>query len=58
MSKSLDDITISLSDALSTAKVKAYLGTEIPNDLQLEINKLMCDYNEAIKVEQSKIIHV
>lgn len=48
----MNEIKTNLADALGIAKAKAYLGREIPSELQLEINKLMCDYNEALKKEK------
>lgn len=45
----MKEITIELTDALNKAKAMAYLGYEIPGDLNLLINSLIFDYNEALK---------
>lgn len=44
-----------LTDKLQEAKIKCILEYEIPNELQLQINKLMCDYSEALKKEKDGI---
>lgn len=49
----MNNIQIELLSKISKAKAKLLLGYEIPNELQLEINKLMCDYNEQLKKESN-----
>jgi len=41
-----------LNYLLTKAKAISLIGDELPKELILEINKLMCDYNEALKKEK------
>jgi len=53
--KIMTNIISILTDKLQEAKIKCILEYEIPNELQLQINKLMCDYSEALKKEKDGI---
>ncbi len=46
-----DESTTTLTDAINKIKAMAFLGYEIPNELTIELTKLISDYNEAIKKE-------
>ena len=48
----LDDKTAKLLSNIIVLRAKVALGIPLPNYLTLEINKLMCDYNEALKNEK------
>jgi hypothetical protein len=47
--KDSDLICRNLNYLLTKAKAISLIGDELPKELILETNKLMCDYNEAIK---------
>lgn len=47
-----DEATTKLTDAINKLKAMAFLGYEIPNELNKELDKLVSDYNEALKKEK------
>lgn len=49
----MEEITAELNYGLTKIKALSLIGDEIPNDLILSINKMMCDYNESLKVESN-----
>lgn len=47
------DLSLKIESVASKIKHHTYFNQAIPNELQLEINKLMCDYNEQLKAESN-----
>ena len=49
--KIMNEIIAELNYGLTKAKALSLIGDELPKELILSINKMMCDYNEALKKE-------
>ena len=48
----MSELLAELNYGLTKAKALSLIGDEIPKELILSINKMMCDYNEALKREK------
>lgn len=49
----MNEIIANLNYLLTKAKAISLIEDHIPNDLNISINKAICDYNEALKVKNS-----
>jgi len=52
----MNEITTELNDALTKVKALSYLKYEIPEDLSIEVMRLIYFYNQELKIYNNRTI--